>query len=198
MALISGYLIRYGYIAIFLIILLEDFGIPVPGETALITAGILAGKGHFSIVVLLLLALLGAVLGDNIGYAIGYFGGRRLVVRYGRYLFITEAHVSAIERFFARYGTRIVMVARFVSGLRQLNGIIAGIGRMPWPRFLLFNIIGAVLWVGSWGSLAYFIGHHTRTILKAFMQFQALFLSVIGLIVLFLFFRRIHSRKHTR
>lgn len=157
---ISQIITDYGPWAIFLIILIEDFGIPVPGETALISAALLASQGKLPIAWLLPAAWAGAVIGDNIGYAIGRFGGRRVVIRYGEKVGITDARLDRIEQFFHRQGALIVIVARFFVGLRQLNGIVAGIGRMPAGRFMLYNAIGAALWVGLWGFGVYWFGAH--------------------------------------
>lgn len=148
----------YGPGAIFLLVLLEDFGLPVPGETALISAAVLASQGKLSISWLLPAAWLGAVVGDNIGYAIGRFGGRRLVLRYGARVGINETRLARIEHFFARRGGAVVIMARFFVGLRQLNGIVAGIGVMAAPRFVGYNALGAALWVSVWGLGVYGFG----------------------------------------
>ncbi|AWN15612.1 DedA family protein [Salinisphaera sp. LB1] len=158
----------YGPWAIFVLVLIEDFGIPVPGETALISAALLASQGKMPIELLLPAAWLGAVIGDNIGYAIGRFGGRRVVLRHGARVGITEARLARIERFFQRRGGAIVIVARFFVGLRQLNGIVAGIGCMAAPRFALYNAIGAALWVGAWGFGTYWFGKHFEQALAHF------------------------------
>jgi len=126
---------HYGYLAVAGLITLEDFGVPVPGETVLIAAAVYAGAGQLNIIVLALIAVAAAVIGDNIGYAIGRFGGRRLVERFGRYLLITPQRLDTAERFFGRHGGKVVTIARFVEGLRQANGIIAGITGMRWRRF---------------------------------------------------------------
>ncbi len=105
-----------------------------------------------------------AVLGDNTGYAIGRFGGRTLVLRFGRYVMLTEERLSRAESFFTRHGGKIVTVARFIEVLRQANGIIAGITRMPWLRFLAFNALGAALWVGTWTTAGYLAGNHIQAI----------------------------------
>jgi membrane protein DedA with SNARE-associated domain len=152
------YLLRYGYWLIFFAVLLEDFGAPLPGETLLIAGGILAGRGYFSIGAVIAVAFIAAVTGDNIGYALGYFGGRTLILRHGKRLFITRERLEKIEKFFRRYGGRIIIVARFVSGLRQLNGIVAGIAELPWKKFLFYNVVGAALWSSAWGLLAYVMG----------------------------------------
>ena len=107
-----------------------------------------------------------AVLGDNVGYWIGVRGGRRVVHRYGRYIFITPERLERAEKFFARRGNRIVVVARFIDGLRQLNGVIAGITAMPWRTFLIYNAIGAALWVGWWTTISYVLGTHLVAIIE--------------------------------
>ena len=158
---------RWGYLAVFGTVFLEDFGLPLPGETMLITAGVLAGMGQLGIVPLLPVAWTAAVLGDNVGYAIGRIGGRRLVLRWGRYVLVTPERLQAIERFFWRHGGKVVLVARFVEGLRQLNGVVAGISGMPWRRFLVFNAIGAALWACTWGLLGDLAGAHLAAVYAA-------------------------------
>lgn len=148
----------YGPLAVFLLMLLEDFGLPLPGEGALIAAAVLASQGHMSIGTLLAAAWAGAVLGDNIGYAIGRFGGRRVVLRYGARWGLNAERLGRVEHFFERFGYAVVIVARFIVVLRQLNGIVAGIGRMAAPRFLLYNALGAALWVLAWGLGVYWFG----------------------------------------
>jgi membrane protein DedA with SNARE-associated domain len=194
-----SYLHHYGYGLVFISILFEDFGLPLPGETMLIAASILAGTGQLNIFVVQAIAFAGAVIGDNIGYGLGYYGGRAPVTRYGSYVFITEKRLNDIERFFQRYGDKVVAVARFIGGLRQLNGIVAGIGKMPWPRFLLFNVIGAALWVGSWTSLAYILGRKAGDVFLAIRRFEIgvvaglIVLAVAALVTRYLKYRR--SRK---
>lgn len=175
---------RWGYLVVFGAILGEDFGIPLPGETMLITAAVLAGLGQLNIFWLLPIAWLGAVVGDNIGYGIGFFGGRPLVLRFGRYVFITSERLAAIETFFARYGGRVVVVARFIELLRQLNGLVAGISRMPWLRFVTFNAIGAALWVSFWGLLAYLAGSRLDSIYGVIRRYELWFALVVGLIAI--------------
>jgi membrane protein DedA with SNARE-associated domain len=148
----------YGYLAVALGILLEDFGLPTPGETMLITGAILASGGALNIYILLPLAWLGAVIGDNIGYVIGYYGGHRLMLRYGGRIGITAERLQYVERFFERYGGWVIVFARFVIVLRQFNGIVAGTLEMHWLHFVVLNAIGAALWVGFWGMLAYWLG----------------------------------------
>jgi membrane protein DedA with SNARE-associated domain len=157
-AVAAPYLDRYGYVAVFGALLLESFGLPLPGETMLIAGALLAAQGGLRLLPLLITAWGAAVLGDNIAYAVGRFGGRRLIVRYGARIGITESRLARVEAFFRRYGGEIVMLARFFAVLRQLNGIVAGSVGMGWWRFLAYNAVGAALWVCAWGIGVYTVG----------------------------------------
>lgn len=162
------YVEQYGYLAVFGAVMLEDFGLPVPGETALIVGAVFASQGQLNIVLVLFLGWLGAVIGDNIGYAIGRFGGRKLVIRYGKFVLIRGKRLERAESFFSEYGAVVVVVARFIEILRQLNGLVAGTMRMRWWRFLLFNMIGAALWIGLWGTIFYFLGEDLGNIISRY------------------------------
>jgi membrane protein DedA with SNARE-associated domain len=140
------------------VLFLEAFGLPLPGETLLIAGALLASQGTLHIVPLMAAAWLAAVLGDNVGYAIGRFGGRQLVLRYGRHLGITDDRLNRVERFFARFGGAVVVFARFFVVLRQLNGIVAGTLGMGWWRFAACNGAGAALWVTLWALGVYILG----------------------------------------
>jgi membrane protein DedA with SNARE-associated domain len=171
---------NYGYLAVFGVVLIEDFGVPLPGETILILGAVYAGTGRLNIVLVGVLGFLGAVIGDNIGFAIGHFGGRRLVERYGRYIFLTRERLNRATDFFERHGGKIIVVARFVEGLRQANGIIAGISGLHWAKFLLFNAIGAALWVGVWASVGYFSGNNINTIYRDATRYSTYFAIAVG------------------
>ena len=157
-AVIKPYLDDYGYATVFAGLLLESFGLPLPGETLLIAGAALAAKGDLQIVPLLACAWVAAVLGYNLSYAVGRFGGHRLVVRYGARIGITADRLNKVEKFFERFGGEVVLVARFIVIARQLNGFVAGTVGMGWWRFLAYNCIGAALWVGAWGLGVYFVG----------------------------------------
>src|SRR6201996_7574801 len=169
---LAGPLGHYGLWAILLLVLVEDFGIPVPGETVLIAGAIFAGSGRLNIVAVGVVGFCAAVVGDNIGYGIGRFGGRRLVDRWGRDIFLTPQRLDKAEAFFDRQGAKIITIARFIEGLRQANGIIAGITRMHWLRFIAYNALGAALWVGTWVSVGYFAGQHITTIYDAITTYS--------------------------
>jgi membrane protein DedA with SNARE-associated domain len=186
---LSGTLQHYGLWAIALLITLEDFGVPVPGETILIAGAIYAGAGRLNIVALGVVAFVAAVTGDNIGFAIGHFGGRTLALRFGKYVFLTEERLDKAEGFFDRRGSIVITFARFVEGLRQANGIIAGITGMHWLRFGIFNAIGATLWVGTWVTIGYFAGSNITTVyhyitLYSYYVLAALVVLIAGYIVL--------------
>jgi membrane protein DedA with SNARE-associated domain len=143
---------------LFLALTLETLGLPIPGETLLLAAAAAAGAGDLSIFQVVVAGIAGAVLGDNIGYLLGRRFGRRLVLAKGSRVGITEARYQSVERQFDRFGVWVVGAARFFVLLRQLNGLVAGTAGMPWPRFLLANIVGACLWVGFWSLVAYRLG----------------------------------------
>jgi membrane protein DedA with SNARE-associated domain len=189
---------HYGYLAVVGLVLLEDFGVPVPGETILILGAVYAGTGRLNIVLVALLGFCGAVVGDNIGFAIGHFGGRRLVERYGRYIFLTPERLDKTTAFFERHGGKIIVIARFIEGLRQANGIIAGTTGMHWARFLLFNAIGAALWVAVWTSVGYFSGSHIDAIYNTATRYSTYFAIAFGVVVLALIARRVMRRRRER
>ena len=178
------FIAHYGYAAVFLLIMLEDFGMPVPGETALVVSAAAAATGRLGIWGVLAAAFVGAVVGDNIGFLIGHFGGRPLVARVGGKIGITPERLHHVEGFFGRYGEGIIVGARFVELLRQLNGIVAGFLGMHWARFLAYNALGAALWVGVWGAVGYFAGAHIAQIHALVARFTWLIAAVgIALIV---------------
>jgi membrane protein DedA with SNARE-associated domain len=189
-----------GYWAIGGLVLLEDFGIPVPGETVLIAGAVYAGAGRLNIFVVWLVAFAAAVVGDNIGYIVGRAGGRPLALRYGRYVFLTPARLDQAEAFFARHGGWIVIIARFVEGLRQANGIIAGISGMHWRKFLIFNALGAALWAGLWTALGDLAGQHIGTIYTEITRYSLYALIAAGIVVLALVARHVirHRRRARR
>ena len=189
LAYLAPVLDHYGYLAVGGFITLEDFGIPVPGETILIAAAVYAGAGRLNIVAVGLVAVMAAVAGDNIGYAVGFFGGRALVLRFGKYVGLTSQRLDKAEGFFDRYGGVVVAGARFIEGLRQANGIVAGTIRMPWPRFLIFNTLGAVLWVGAWASVGYLAGDHITAIYDTVSRYSLYLLIALAVVVAALIIR---------
>jgi membrane protein DedA with SNARE-associated domain len=186
---------HYGYLAVGGFVLLEDFGVPVPGEALLIAAAVFAGLGHMNIAVVILVAVLGAVIGDNIGFAVGHFGGRPLVERFGRYVFLTPERLDHAEEYFNEHGGKIVTIARFIEGLRQLNGFLAGIVGMHWAKFLAFNALGAVLWVCTWAGVGYLAGENIVEIYAAFDHYRWYVIAALAVVVAILITRRVRRRR---
>ncbi|MGH7870057.1 MAG: DedA family protein, partial [Candidatus Dormibacteraceae bacterium] len=155
-----GLLSSYGYGAVFALVGLESLGIPMPGETALISAAIYAGTTHhLNPAGVVSAAALGAIIGDNIGFGLGYWGGYRLLLRYGHWLRIDQRKIKIGRYLFQRHGGKVVFLGRFVSILRTYAAFLAGSNRMPWPRFLLANAAGGILWAAVYGILPYYLGH---------------------------------------
>lgn len=180
---LSSVLNHYGYAAVVGLVGVEGFGVPAPGQTILVAAGVYAGAGELNLIVVLALGLLAAVAGDNLGYAIGHFGGRPLVRRVGRYVFLTEERLNTAEHFFDRHGPIVVVIARAIDGLRQFNGIVAGVSRMRWWLFLLCNALGAVGWVLVWVLLGYLAGTHLGAIYAEVSRYQSYLLIALGVVV---------------
>ena len=189
---------HWGYAAVAFLLFVEDFGVPAPGETVLIAASVYAGAGRLNVVAVGLIAFAAAVLGDNTGYAIGRFGGRALVLRYGRYVMLTEERLDKAEAFFNHHGGKIVTVARFIEGLRQANGIIAGTTGMRWPRFLAFNALGAAVWVAVWTSVGYLAGDHITTVYDTVGRYSLYVLVAAVLLAVAVVLRRRRRRTAAR
>lgn len=155
-----------GYPILFALIGGESAGVPIPGETALLTAGVLSSHGQFHIEIVIAIAAAAAIVGDNVGYLIGRTAGRRLLERPGAF----ERHRRAIllkgEPFFAKHGPKAVFLGRWVAGLRVAAAWLAGINRMPWPTFIFWNALGAIAWATSVGLLAYYLGPAAERLFK--------------------------------
>ena len=189
---LESFVRHYGAFAVMPILAIEAVGAPVPGESLLIFASVLAGRGEMSLPSLLIFAWVGSVLGDNLGYLIGRKLGRGTILRYGAKVGLTDERFSRIEGVYVRYGSATVLFARFFSILRQLNGITAGtLGMSRW-RFALLDAVGSALWVMVWVfGPAYFseyltfivgLAHHTKVVVS--------FLVAAGLILIVSLFIR--------
>lgn len=184
----------YGLGALFGMILLESMGIPLPGETALISAAIYAGVTHrIGITEIVATATAAAVLGDALGYWIGRFFGLRLLLRYGRYVHVTQSRLKVGEYLFFRHGGKIVFFGRFVALLRVLAALLAGANRMSWRRFTLMNAAGGLCWASLFGFGGYVFGEQIKRVaapLGVLFLVMALVLAAFG----FVFVRR-HERE---
>jgi len=195
---VVGPLDHYGYWAIALLLLLENIGVPVvPGELALIAGAVFAGTGRagLNITVVAAIALVVSFAGAEVGYGIGRLGGRAAVLRYGRYVFVRDHHLDQAEAAAARYGGLLVLIARFIVGLRELNGIIAGVTGMGWLRFVLYNAVGAVAWVGVWVSAGYLAGDHLAAIYATATHYSVYVLIALAALLAAYVLARLSRRR---
>ena len=170
---------EYGYFAIFVLVALESAGVPMPGETALVSGAVFAGRGDFHIGLVIACAAAAAILGDNAGYWVGREFGVPLVYRHGKSIGFDEGRLKVAQYLFQRHGGKIVFFGRFIAVLRAFAAFLAGVNHLPWPRFLLFNALGGVVWATLFGLGGYFLGwafeHYARPVGLA-----ALIAAVIG------------------
>jgi membrane protein DedA with SNARE-associated domain len=181
----------WGYWAVFLLVGAESLGIPLPGETILIAAGIYAGTTHkLSIWGIWAAAIAGAIIGDNIGFSIGRYGGYRLVRRYGRYVHFDEPKLKVGMYVFERHGGKVVFFGRFVSVLRTYAAFLAGTLRMEWPRFLFFNASGAIVWASIYTFGSYLAGNA----IKHASQTANYILAGVAVVAIFVAFAAIRRK----
>jgi membrane protein DedA with SNARE-associated domain len=180
----------YGYWAVAIALLCENAGLPVPGETTLLLASFLAHseqKLHLGWIIVV--GSIAATLGDNLGYVLGHFGGRPLLERYRKVLRISDVAIARGEKLFERYGSEGIFFARFIFGLRIVAGPLAGVLRMHWKKFAVFNALGAVLWVSVIATVGYLFGRHWRTLEGVIRRFD-LAILVVAVIALLVWWRR--------
>jgi len=189
--LLRGYLTDYGYWAVAAALLLENAGLPVPGETILLLASFLAYSEHrLGLPWIILVGVCAATVGDNLGFAIGFYGGRRLLERYQKTLHIRPDVIARGEDLFARYGSTTIFVARFIAGMRIVAGPLAGVLRMSWRKFLLFNFLGAVLWVSVIAGLGYLFGKHWEALVDLVQDANLAIAVAVVIVVVFFWWRR--------
>lgn len=150
-----------GYPAVLLFVMIESSGIPFPGETMLLLAAFYSAIDHqLQIPIIIACAALGAIIGDNIGYYVGKTGGKAVVNRYGRYVFLKPEHLARAEQFFARHGDKTVFLGRFVAVLRAWAAFLAGVNQMHWRTFFIYNAAGGIVWATIYGLLGYYAGRY--------------------------------------
>jgi membrane protein DedA with SNARE-associated domain/putative flippase GtrA len=185
---------QYGYLLILFGVMLESTGVPLPGETILLAAGVLAQRGHLDLGDAIVFGILGAVIGDQIGYWVGREGGRPFVLRWGRYIFITPERLGRTEAFFGRHGGKAVFLARFFSGLRIFGALVAGISRMRWATFILYNALGGAVWATAVVLLGYFLGSSIGLVERWLGRVSILLIGLLVFgIVLYLIYRWVSS-----
>jgi membrane protein DedA with SNARE-associated domain len=182
--------LHYGYWAVGAALLIENAGIPVPGETILLIASFLAYSQHeLQLPWIIAVATIAATLGDNLGYALGYYGGRPVLERYRVAFRIQEATLARGEKLFARFGAITIFFARFVFGMRIIAGPLAGVLRMPWRKFTIFNFMGAALWVTVISGSGYLFGQHLGRLEREIKRFDIGVLLAVAVLALWLWRR---------
>jgi membrane protein DedA with SNARE-associated domain len=161
----------FGYPLLFLVVMAESSGMPVPGETGLIAAAVLASQGKLQIELVITIAAVAAIVGDNIGYLIGRKGGRWLLERPGRFHAQRLKALADGESFFDRHGPKAVFFGRFLLGLRVWASWLAGATHMRWRSFVFWNACGGICWATAIGLLAYFLGHAAGNAIQTFGLF---------------------------
>ncbi len=186
----------YGYWAVALALLCENAGIPVPGETTLLLASFLAYSEHkLHLGWIIVVATCAATLGDNLGYAIGHHGGRPLLDRYQHIFRIPQRALKRGERLFERYGAAAIFFARFIFGMRVFAGPLAGVLRMPWRAFAIYNLLGAASWVTVIASVGYLFGRHWPILVRTVRRFDLVAAIVVAVVILFLWWRHTRQRQ---
>jgi membrane protein DedA with SNARE-associated domain len=180
-------LASYGYLAVLVFVAIESSGIPLPGETILLLAAIAAGTTHqLSIAWVIVAAAGGAILGDNLGFWVGREGGYRLLRRYGRYIYLEERRLKLGQYLFLKHGGKVVFFGRFVAVLRAWAAFLAGTNRMRWPRFLLFNAAGGLVWATLYGLGGYFLGDNIHRLVGPVgivFLVLAVLLIIVGIVI---------------
>lgn len=195
---IDSLIVSYGYLAVFVLVGVESLGIPLPGETALITAAIYAGHTHrLNPWLIFLVASAAAIIGDNIGYWIGDKGGYRLARRYGPKVRLDERKLKTARYLFDLHGGKVVFFGRFVSVLRTYAAFLAGTSKMRWRRFLPANAAGGIVWAALWTFAAYFAGNALKRA-SGTIDFIFIGAAVVAIVIVILLVRRQTSQLADR
>lgn len=174
----TDFFTSHGLPLLFVVVMIESFGIPLPGETALIAFGVLASQGHYSIVLVIAVAAAGAIVGDNLGYLIiGRWGGRNLLERWGPVRRFSERYLPPTERLMEKHGDKVVFFGRFVTVLRYTAAWVAGIAGMPWRKFLFWNAAGGICWATLVGLVAYYAGNAAADAIQRYGIYAAVVIA---------------------
>jgi membrane protein DedA with SNARE-associated domain len=192
---LRAFVAAYGYWAVALALLGESAGIPLPGEITLLVASFLAFSEHrLHLGWIIVVATCATTLGGELGYVVGYYGGRPLLDRYKNFFRISRRTLARGEKIFAGYGAAATFFARFIFGMRVFAGPLAGVLRMRWDVFTLFNFLGAAVWVTFIAGAGYLFGRHWRTLLHVMQRFN-IAAAVIAVVVIFFFWRRYRRER---
>lgn len=193
--LLRNAVVHYGYWAVGSVLLLENTGVPLPGETVLLLASFLAYSEHdLRLSWIIVIGTLAATLGDNLGYWLGHRGGRPLLDRYRSFFRIRPETLVRGEDLFSRYGAPTVFLARFIFGMRIIAGPLAGVLRMHWRKFVFFNFLGAFVWVTTISFVGYFFGQHWNRLERDIKRFDVVLAIIVVVVAAFLWWR---NRRQT-
>lgn len=187
---VSQWVAHYGYVLVALFLFIEGAGVPVPGETALVTAAALAGRGTLSIVGVVVAGLIGTILGGHAGYWIGVRGGSAFLSRHGRWVGLNEARLDKTNRFFAQHGAKTLLLGRFVAFVRSFVGIFSGVSRMPMGVFTLYNALGGAVWIATFSILGYVFGRNLPRLIHYIGRVSLLLATLIAIIAVVVFLWR--------
>jgi membrane protein DedA with SNARE-associated domain len=180
---VTDFFTSHGLPLLFVVVMIESFGVPLPGETALIAFGVLASQGHYSIVLVIAVAAAAAIVGDNLGYVIiGRWGGRNLLERWGPLRRFSQRYLPPTERLMEKHGDKVVFFGRFVTVLRYTAAWVAGIAGMPWRKFLFWNAAGGICWATLVGLVAYYAGNAAADAIQRYGIYAAGVLAVAALV----------------
>ena len=180
---------RYGYVVVFVGVFLENTGLPVPGETALLAGAALAHYGRLSLPRVIVTAIAAAILGDNLGFLIGRRLGRGLIERHGWRIGLTKFRLDQFNKFFARHGAKTVFIARFITGLRVFCAVLAGASHLRWPTFLFYNAAGAIVWSTAIAFTGYSLAYSWDTLERWIGRSGLIALALVAAIGLIAFLR---------
>ena len=192
--LLRGFFDEHGYLTVFVALLLENAGVPVPGETILLFASFLAfDEQELRLTYIILVGIAAATIGDNIGYWVGRKGGRRLLERYQSLFRIPDSVIVRGEKLFSKHGATTIFFARFVFGMRIIAGPLAGVMRMEWKTFGLFNFLGAAVWVSVISFIGYTFGEHWEQLIRIMGRVNVV-IGIIALYVILMMWRQYRAR----
>src|SRR5437773_7923707 len=186
---------RYGYGVVFVGVFLENAGLPVPGETALLAGAAMAKFGRLSLFWVIVIAVAGATFGDNLGFFIGRHGGRALAERHGWKIGLTARRLAQFDQFFERHGAKTVFVARFITGLRVFGAVLAGASGLPWRTFLFYNATGAVVWAAAIAIAGYSLAYSWSTLERWIGRSGMIALALVVAIAVFALLRQRRERE---
>jgi membrane protein DedA with SNARE-associated domain len=180
---VTDFFTSHGLPLLFVVVMIESFGVPLPGETALIAFGVLASQGHYSIILVIAVAAAGAIVGDNLGYLIiGRWGGRNLFERWGPLRRFSERYLPPTERLMEKHGDKVVFFGRFVTVLRYTAAWVAGIAGMEWRKFLFWNAAGGICWATLVGLVSYYAGNAAADAIQRYGIYAAGVIAVAALV----------------